>query len=780
MEDRVTPTTGPNRETQVKLAQLLLGIACFWPLLFLLIPPKASTNNGNKIHGEIDHLRALTSSKFSNNFRAKTEFLREEMSTLLRRTDVVGYGADRPRVSVVIVVPPHDGDNEDLQLKSAEKAVESVFRTTDRNRIFVVTVVMDGRGKIGSFESKIQDVDAGRTRHRHGGQIHSHDHHKEWEKDPSGNDKEVHAHSEKIHILYNHEALGIVQSRKRGVQFINVLNGKHEEAGLKSSDEDLILLFLRCDGMFHEEEEGEQTWLDDITDALIVGSSKDGVQQDQQPANAISFAVDFTSTDEDGNIQIHPIHPGQTQSFDYSLHPVRDTATSQQISLGNGESYPTPMLLGGATAMRLETYNSLPASDDKLTNHWAADVEMSFNLWMCADGIDVLAGSSLTRVQVDPGVISLTERAQISGPLIARLVSTWMAGHGDDVYADTFLNNVAKETAIESITKAEASQANIPTDRAMKERILQEETKRRRDLLVRISEEAKQSTSFPSGIGRKCRPFSWYVENVAPKLMLDEDNEEEAIIDLEIQQAIKKTNQNILPSISLREENMGIVARASPVKLAYVDVSGNHAEHPHKGAMDENDNFGYVHDETFLVKSPPPFEFKSDTDKEKLCQRGGRSRVSLNNISSIKLSHTFVYSIHDLDPNYQMLTKKVFVDLTSHQAAEKRAEHGSQEKRAKIFCLVYTIEKFHDRIPAIKETWGQKCDGFMVASTKTDIALGTVAIPHEGPEEYNNIWQKVRSMWSYVYDNYYEKVSTLLTLNEKIRGIPTYLRPVSC
>jgi hypothetical protein len=54
-----------------------------------------------------------------------------------------------------------------------------------------------------------------------------------------------------------------------------------------------------------------------------------------------------------------------------------------------------------------------------------------------------------------------------------------------------------------------------------------------------------------------------------------------------------------------------------------------------------------------------------------------------------------------------MLTEKVFVDLTSHEAAEKRAEHGlSQMKRAKIFCLVYTIEKFHDRIPAIKETWG--------------------------------------------------------------------------
>jgi hypothetical protein len=32
----------------------------------------------------------------------------------------------------------------------------------------------------------------------------------------------------------------------------------------------------------------------------------------------------------------------------------------------------------------------------------------------------------------------------------------------------------------------------------------------------------------------------------------------------------------------------------------------------------------------------------------------------------------------------------------------------------------------------------KKCDGFMVASTMTDVKLGTVAIPHEGPEEYNN------------------------------------------
>jgi glycoprotein-N-acetylgalactosamine 3-beta-galactosyltransferase len=48
-----------------------------------------------------------------------------------------------------------------------------------------------------------------------------------------------------------------------------------------------------------------------------------------------------------------------------------------------------------------------------------------------------------------------------------------------------------------------------------------------------------------------------------------------------------------------------------------------------------------------------------------------------------------------------------------------------------------------------------KCDGFMIASTKTDQSLGTVQIDHDGEEKYENIWQKIRSVWSYVYDNYY-------------------------
>ena len=190
---------------------------------------------------------------------------------------------------------------------------------------------------------------------------------------------------------------------------------------------------------------------------------------------------------------------------------------------------------------------------------------------------------------------------------------------------------------------------------------------------------------------------------------------------------VKAHPQKIEPLKPLRRTNAEIIATAPSVALEFVDVSNNFEEHPHQGALDEDGNPGYRHDEKALRANPPTFQIT-------------RSEANCDN--------------HD--GNYQMLTEKVFVDITSHEAREREAESKNGKPRAKIFCMVYTIEKNHDKIPAIRETWGQKCDGFIVASDKTDKKLGTVNIPHEGPEEYHNIWQKVRSMWSYVYDNYYE------------------------
>lgn len=129
-------------------------------------------------------------------------------------------------------------------------------------------------------------------------------------------------------------------------------------------------------------------------------------------------------------------------------------------------------------------------------------------------------------------------------------------------------------------------------------------------------------------------------------------------------------------------------------------------------ATDENGNLGFIYDEKWLRNEPSISEKMS-------CPKTTHKRV---------------------------LTEKV-------QLAKPSA------KAPKIFCVVYTIEEAHHKIPGITSTWGPKCDGFMVASTKTvtEPGIHTVNIIHDGPEEYNNIWQKVRSIWRYVYENYFDE-----------------------
>ena len=183
------------------------------------------------------------------------------------------------------------------------------------------------------------------------------------------------------------------------------------------------------------------------------------------------------------------------------------------------------------------------------------------------------------------------------------------------------------------------------------------------------------------------------------------------------------------PSKPLCDECLQIVQRAPPVNLDYVNVSGGHLEHPHMGARVEFTNGTsayYVHDETRLRRNPPPFGMNHE-DLVLACQKR--------------------------DNNFRMLREKVVVDF---QGDEQATQTLGKDHRVKLFCLVYTTEKGHGKIHHIQETWGQKCDGFMVGSTKTDPLLDTAEILHEGPEEYDNIWQKVRSMWAYIYDNYYQ------------------------
>ncbi|KAL7499248.1 hypothetical protein ACHAWT_010168 [Skeletonema menzelii] len=138
-------------------------------------------------------------------------------------------------------------------------------------------------------------------------------------------------------------------------------------------------------------------------------------------------------------------------------------------------------------------------------------------------------------------------------------------------------------------------------------------------------------------------------------------------------------------------------------------------------ALDENGKPGYVHDATTLHTNPPAFDFKG-------------------------------VNCGPNDATMQMMTQRVYVDLAAHERVNKLGK----TPRSKIFCHVYTTNKQRIRIQAIRETWGHRCDGFHAASTVTDRSIDSVSIPHEGKEEYGNMWQKVRAMWSYVYVHYFD------------------------
>jgi len=189
------------------------------------------------------------------------------------------------------------------------------------------------------------------------------------------------------------------------------------------------------------------------------------------------------------------------------------------------------------------------------------------------------------------------------------------------------------------------------------------------------------------------------------------------------------------------------------VDISYVNVTDGYRHHPHMGAKDEAGHWGYIHDATALRQNPPPplagYSFGKD---------GATLREAC--------------AIHDA--NYKMIHEKVHVLQESEPLLQQST---TASNHAKLFCIVYTTEHSHaHKIPPIRETWGPKCEGFMVASTKTNTSLNTVEIPHAGDEAYENIWQKIRSVWSYVYDHYYEEYDWFHIGGEDMMVIPENLR----
>ena len=657
---------GFTREMQ---ARLLLFVACMWPLWIMALFGASSAGNNKTSNGNIVQNQSLQPNMQN----------RLNLRSVMDRVDIMGYGPTHPRVAFIVL-----GD----EVEATKTTVESVFHYTDLNRVFLITAVMDGMEEDVDLVQALNKMDQGSVPHWHGLKPDLHLMDAMYPKKDTEDE-----HGRKVHTVFHSERIGVTAARIEAAEFIHLLEEKHLKAGLKSPQEDLIVIFLQAGVVFTD-----RSWLSAVTNALIVPPPIIMGEEDLalKLANAVSLRLE---------------EPGKVTSFNEKFAPVigADAKTSD-INSSSGQSYGTPAFNGGGIAMRLGTFLHLPAQDKSLMDPWPANLDLALNLWLCADGIDILHDAQLK--STDSWVDSLP-MVPLDPQMAARFAAVWM----DDVLQQKFFQSYST-----TITRLDW-ETNV--------------------------QQAKQSRTFPKGnLAKRCRPFEWFATEVNSDLnkileqsgydnsMVKEDggglvkkeDMTEVAAAIEVHKARHEAveNPNIRanmeraesedkpppsqaaderpkPKVPLRPTNLEIVQKAEPVDIPYLPVHGEHKEHPHMGAKDENGNWGYVHDEKALSKNPPPFAWPDNNEQQACLPR---------------------------DDNFRMLTQRVVVDL---EYDKKMSESGV--KRDKIFCLIYTIEKGHPKIQFIRETWGPKCDGFMVGSTKTDKSIGAVEIPHEGKEE---------------------------------------------
>ena len=633
-------------------ARLLLFVACIWPLVVLALFAASSPNQ--------EHISAKEAASEAVH-KLRGEASRLNIHNILDRVDIMGYGPTHPRVAVVVV-----GEEKEYLISS----VESVFRNTDLNRIFLICAVLDGHDKDKKLLEEMRKIDSGSVPHWHGYRPDIHFSKENGEQDEEDEDP----HGRKIHVLFQPERLGVAASRLEAVEFVQLLQSKHEEAGLKRPEEDLILLLLQAGSQLTD-----RKWLAPVTLALIVPPPILS-DQDESVAMKLANAVSFHS---EGN--------GKRMSFDEQFTPIIGDATAADINLSSGQSYPTPALNGAAIAMRLDTFVNLPAQDPTLEDSWLADLDLALNLWLCGDGIDILQDAEVTSFE------EVTEMP-LEPEMAARFAAVWM----EESFALKFLHTYSSKIT-------------------------------RLDWETKITH-AKQEEDFPKDMPKKCRSFEWYAKEINTDLSKVFEEPEEAEItankqeinkeeakaykellgenvkagELTKQKRIRAEPENIeepvkeeppelpeepkedaaeeeipdpaqnhgkKPAVPLRAENLEIVQKATPVDISFVDISGGSKDHPHMGAKDENGNWGYIHDETALHKNPPDLTWKEGAERKACVMR---------------------------DNNFRMMNERVIVDMEY----DKKMEESVGEKRDKIFCLVYTIESGHHKIPLIRETWG--------------------------------------------------------------------------
>jgi hypothetical protein len=218
-------------------------------------------------------------------------------------------------------------------------------------------------------------------------------------------------------------------------------------------------------------------------------------------------------------------------------------------------------------------------------------------------------------------------------------------------------------------------------------------------------------------------------------------------------------------------------------------------DHPFAGARDADGNWGYVAD-PYSLQNSMLLRYRHDS---------GHAVASIkdmitNNYMPMSTSET--QQVCQVPPKegiedkigWDVLVNKVLVGgpLPLPKSPEDPREppqgwwHGippetdepyfNTPNPPRIFCGMYNYHKKQYLLNAAAETWAFRCDGFLAFSDVTDPSLGAVDLPHYGEETYSNMWQKVRSIWSYIYTNYHDSFDYFHLLGDDTYVIVENLR----
>jgi len=85
--------------------------------------------------------------------------------------------------------------------------------------------------------------------------------------------------------------------------------------------------------------------------------------------------------------------------------------------------------------------------------------------------------------------------------------------------------------------------------------------------------------------------------------------------------------------------------------------------------------------------------------------------------------------------------------------------------KVRVLCWVMTGPENHQtKALHVKKTWGKRCNKLLFISSKADAELGAIALPVN--EGRNNLWDKTKSAFQYVYQNHFDEADWFLKADD--------------